>query len=236
MELRCLFHIHTRRSLDSLLSPRKIIARARQENCDVLVITDHETVLGSEDVMRLAEGNPRFVIRGAEYKTEKGDLIGLLLRGEIRTRKSNELIREIRAQDGLVVLPHPYKGHALDEELLEQIDLVETFNGRCAPAMNESARMLAEKLGKPELAGCDAHCSAEIGAAVTVFHTDRAISEADLPALFRVAPRQFQTARVSAIYQPYSGMIKAGRTLDVPLFGYQLKRMVSVFSQEFLST
>jgi hypothetical protein len=186
--------------------------------------------------MRLAGGNPQFVIRAGEYKTEKGDIIGLFLNEEIRSRNSNDIIHEIRAQGGLVVLPHPYKGHRLDDELLDQIDLVETFNARCSLGQNESSRALALRLNKPEIAGSDAHCAAEIGAAFTEFEVDHQIDEIDLLGLFRTAPRKLRMAPVSKIYQPYSGLIKACRTFDVMLFGYQLKRMVSVASQELFSS
>jgi predicted metal-dependent phosphoesterase TrpH len=186
--------------------------------------------------MSLAEGNPQFVIRAGEYKTEKGDLIGLFLAEEIRSRNSNEVVHEIRAQGGLVVLPHPYKGHRLDDALLEQVDLVETFNGRCSSEQNESSRALARRLNKPEIAGSDAHCAAEICAAFTEFEVDHQVGESDLPAIIRTAQRKFLVAPVSRIYQPYSGLIKACRTFDVRLFGYQLKRMVSVASHDLFSS
>ncbi len=185
--------------------------------------------------MDSAEGNPRFVIRAGEYKTEKGDLIGLFLKEEIRSRKSNELAREIHAQGGLVVLPHPYKGHRLDGELLDQVDLIETFNGRCTTEQNDSARALACRLNRPEIAGSDAHCAAEICVALTEFEIDRPVHEDELPAMFRTAPRRLRAAPVSRIYQPYSGLIKACRTFDVMLFGHQLKKVVSIASGELFS-
>jgi predicted metal-dependent phosphoesterase TrpH len=236
MTLRCLFHIHTRHSLDCLLSPRKVVASARKAGAHVLIVTDHETIRGSEAVLCVAQGNPRFVIRAGEYKTEKGDLIGLFLNEEIRSRKSNDVIQEIRAQGGLVVLPHPFKGHRLDDELLGQIDLVETFNGRCSSEQNESSRALARRLNKPEMAGSDAHCAAEIGAVITEFEVVHQVGESDLLDVFRSASRKLRMAPVSRIYQPYSGLIKACRTFDGPLIGHQLKRMVSVASRELFSS
>ena len=77
MKLRCLFHVHTKFSFDSWLSPREIVSRARDAQIDVLMVTDHNSVRGSVEVARLARGNPKYVIVGGEYKTEKGDIIGL---------------------------------------------------------------------------------------------------------------------------------------------------------------
>lgn len=234
MKLRCLFHIHTRRSLDCLLAPAKVVGRARAAGAQILIVTDHESIRGSEDVRQLAKGNPQFVIKAGEYKTEKGDIIALFLKENIRSRNSNQVLREIREQRGLAVLPHPYKGHTLDDELLDQIDLIETFNARCTAAQNDLAKSLARSLGKPEIVGCDAHSSSEMITAMNEFWVDRQIEESNLPELLRAAPRTFHTERVSKIYQPYSGMVKACRTLDLISFGYQLKRMASVVLQELL--
>src|SRR5215472_1515818 len=139
MPFRCLFHVHTRCSFDSLLSPRKIVSRAREMRVDVLIVTDHNTIQGSLDVRALANGNPPIVITAAEYQSEKGDIVGLFLQEEIRSRRSDEIIQQIRAQGGVVVLPHPYKGHKLDDELLAGVDLIETHNARCTDSDNERA-------------------------------------------------------------------------------------------------
>src|SRR5258708_2922818 len=120
MPLRCLFHVHTRRSFDSILSPRAIIATARKMHVDVLIVTDHNTIQGSEDVKALANGNPLLVVTAAEYQSEKGDIIGLFLKAEISSRHSDAILQEIHAQGGLAVLPHPFKAHALDCSLLNQ--------------------------------------------------------------------------------------------------------------------
>lgn len=236
MKLRCLFHIHTWHSPDCLLSPRKVVFLAREAGADILVVTDHETSRGSEAVRRAAQGHPRFVIPAGEYKTERGDVIGLFLQREIQSRRSNEVVEEIRMQGGLIVLPHPFKGHRLDTEFVEKMDLIETYNSRCSPEQNESAAALARSLSKPEIGGSDAHCAGEISAVLTEFETDSSVSESDLPAIFRRAPRTLQFSPVSKIYQPYSGMIKACRTYDFLLFGYQLKRMLSVASKELFSS
>lgn len=235
MPLRCLFHIHTWHSPDSLTPPRAIISRARKLGADVLIVTDHESIRGAESAMRLASGNPRFVVRGGEYKTEKGDVIGLFLKSAVRSRRSTSVADEIHSQGGLVVLPHPYKGHRLDAALLEQADLIETFNGRCTAEQNRLAQELARRLNKPELAGSDAHSLGEISTAVTEFHCDGDVDESDLPEIFRTAPRTFHAAPASRIYQPYSGLIKACRTFDALLFGYHLKRIMSVAWRERFS-
>lgn len=235
MALRCLLHVHTHCSFDSVLSPRTIVSRARKLGVDALAVTDHDTIRGSEETASVAAGNPRFVIKAAEYKTEQGDIIGLFLKEEISSRKSNELIKEIHAQGGLVVLPHPYKGHRLDDDLLDQIDLIETYNARCSSSQNHSALELAHKWKKPQIGGSDAHCAGEISAVLTEFQTDAVSSENGLARVLLAAPRQIIAQPISQVYQPYSQIIKAFKTRNAILLAYQLKCLFEVCSEELLS-
>jgi predicted metal-dependent phosphoesterase TrpH len=232
MGFRCLFHIHTRHSFDSLLSPQTILERARELQADVLIVTDHETMRGSEDVARIAAGNPRFVIRAGEYKTEKGDVIGLFLKEEIASRNCDEVLREIRRQGGLAVLPHPYKGHKLDDALLSQVGLIESVNSRCSESQNSSAADLAARLGKPAMGGCDAHCAGEIGAVMTEFTGDVPADEEELRATLLSAPRNIVSKKISRAYQPYSQLIKACKTRNPLLFAYQMKQLATVLARE----
>lgn len=235
MAIRCLFHIHTRHSFDSLLSPSTILARARKLKADILIVTDHESMRGSVDVARIAEGAPKFVVRAGEYKTEKGDVIGLLLKEEITSRNSDELISEIRRQGGLVVLPHPFKSHTLDDALLSQVDLIEVNNSRCSESQNNQAANLAASLGKPVMGGCDAHCAGEIGAVMMEFACEPPADEPGLRTMLISAPRNIVAQKVSRAYQPYSQLIKACKTRNPLLFAYQMKQLAAVLAREALS-
>jgi hypothetical protein len=201
----------------------------------VLIVTDHESMRGSEDVARIAEGNPSFVVRAGEYKTEKGDVIGLFLKEEITSRNSDEILSEIHRQGGLVVLPHPFKGHKLDDALLSQVDLIEAHNSRCSESQNNSAAGLAGRLGKPVMGGCDAHCAGEIGAVVTEFACELPTEENGLSNILMTAHRDILTKRVSRVYQPYSQIIKACKTRNPLLFAYQVKQLASVIAREAFS-
>jgi predicted metal-dependent phosphoesterase TrpH len=192
----------------------------------LLVVTDHNTIRGSQHTVRLAQGNPPHVIVAAEYKTEKGDLIGLFLSEEIRSRQSDQVIREIKAQGGMVVLPHPYKGHKLDGPLLAGVDLIETFNARCSAEQNSCAEKLARDLRKPALAGCDAHFAAELKSAVTEFSVGVPSGQDELRKVLLTAPRSVHVTPVSSAYQQYSQMIKAVKTGNPLLLLSQVRRLV----------
>jgi hypothetical protein len=234
MSYRCLFHVHTRHSFDSLLSPERILLHARKSRIDVLIVTDHNTVQGARDVQAIASGNPKFVLTAAEYQSEKGDIIGLFLKEEIQSRSSKEILREIRSQGGISVLPHPYKAHTLDQELLSAIDIVEIHNSRCSETENSLAKQLALQLDKPTIGGADAHCAGELAAVVNLFSKDVPEDEEVLRQHFMASSRSIESQPVSGIYRPVSQMIKALKTRNPLLFVSQTKRLGVTLIRESL--
>jgi hypothetical protein len=226
MQLRCLFHLHTRHSFDSLLSPHTIVTRARELKVDALIVTDHNTIKGSLESKLVSQGNPPLVIVAAEYQSERGDIIGLFLREEILSRESTVIVHQIHEQGGLVVLPHPYKGHKLDDRLLSSVDIIETYNSRCSPEENDRARQLAQDWKLPEIAGADAHCLPELGAALNEYSDTHAGNEAELRKLLLNAQPKVVTQKASSLCRPYSQLIKAVKTKNPRLFLYQAKRLV----------
>lgn len=157
------FHIHTRFSYDSMMSPRKILAIAKQRGLDGIVVCDHNTVKGGLEVKKLNRGNDFMVIVGAEIATDAGDVTGIFLSEEINSRNFTEVAREIKKQGGKVILNHPYKGHDLSKVDFSLVDFIEGFNGRTSEAGNQKAVELAQKYAIPIIAGSDAHLYAEIG-------------------------------------------------------------------------
>ena len=161
-------HIHSKYSFDSLLSPKSIIEAAQDKGLNGVAITDHGTIKGGVEARSLNHAPDFLIIVGTEIATEAGDLVGLFLKEEIKERISSKVADEIHQQGGVVVLPHPYKGHRLSDELLEKVDLIEGFNARVSEVYNEKAVKLAKKWKKPVIAGSDAHFADEIGLARTI--------------------------------------------------------------------
>ena len=112
------------------------------------------------------------VIVAEEILTPHGEIMGMFLKETIPSGLPvNEVISQIRAQGGLVCIPHPFdtlRPSALRrniiEELAEQIDIIEVFNARTLlPRNSTKAQAFAEKYGIPQSAGSDAHTPSEIG-------------------------------------------------------------------------
>lgn len=81
-----------------------------------------------------------------------------------------EVIDEIHKQEGIVVLPHPFKSHNLNEELIKSVDLIEGINGRTSFEENLKAQDLARRYNLPMVAGSDAHFGLEIGNVETMIN------------------------------------------------------------------
>ena len=157
------FHIHSIYSTDGILSPQRIIKIAYSKGLNAVAITDHDTIKGGLQAKSIKQDKVIIVV-GSEVNTDFGDIIGLFLNKEIKSRRFGEVIDEIKAQGGIVVLPHPYRRKKFpDEELLKRVDVIEGINGRTPEELNLKAQELARKLKKPMIAGSDAHFSFELG-------------------------------------------------------------------------
>lgn len=155
-------HIHTKYSEDCFSEPLKILKFSEKRGLTAIAITDHNTLKGSLITSKIKRANI-IVIKGMEIKTNIGDIIGLFIEEEIKSRNYLEVIDEIKEQDGLVYFPHPFKAHK--KILSKNIDVVEIFNSRIKPEENMKAKNFAEKNRKAIGAGSDAHTYWEIGLA-----------------------------------------------------------------------
>lgn len=163
------FHIHSRYSYDGILEPEWIVKKASHLGMTVLSITDHETMDGSWEALDVSDRYQVEIWPGMEIATNAGDIIGLRLKSEIQARDWEEVVHEIRDKGGVVVLPHPFRGHKDVEKLAASADIIEVFNGRDSPKNIERAVDLARRHGKPGIAGSDAHVASEVGNAVNIF-------------------------------------------------------------------
>lgn len=205
LTMRGLIHCHTYHSFDSLLPPEAYLWYADRLKLDFLCITDHNTLAGSLQAARHNRNPNLQVVVGAEYATDRGDVIGLFLREEIATRAWAEVIAAIHAQGGIALLPHPHKGHQLCPELWQAVDLVETFNARTDSASNRQAEADTERYAKPRYAGADIHTAWELLTNQTLLELN---GEGPLDARLRHAPRQLQCRETWLPIHKYSQVIK----------------------------
>ena len=174
--LKADLHIHSEHSFDSTMSAETIVSRCLKKGISCVAIADHGTISGALEMKARA---PFRVIVAEEILTPLGEIIGLFLTKEIPSPVSaEEAIRRIRADDGLVCLPHPFdrlrgikganhRDNGKLADLARDVDIIEVFNSRALPFGNPNgrARAFARERGLLCSAGSDAHVPSEIGRA-----------------------------------------------------------------------
>jgi hypothetical protein len=170
-------HMHTHHSGDCATPVDELLDAALERGLSVIAVTDHNTIAGGlEAAERARERNlPLQVIVGSELMTDtQGEVIGLFLREEIPKGLSfTETLERIRAQGGLVYVPHPFdRMHSIPspETLrahVDRIDVLETANGRLYfERDNDEAGRFAERYNLLRGAGSDAHVAEGLATSV----------------------------------------------------------------------
>ncbi len=165
-------HLHTSWSHDCGIPVEDLLDHAEAEGLGAIAVTDHNVFGGALEAVELARGRDLTVIPGEEVKTDgQGEVIGLFLSEEIpRGMSFGDTVAAIRAQGGVVYLPHPFdRLHAIPDpatlhEHLDELDVLEVYNARLLfEAYNDEALRFARKYGLTMGAGSDAHVLQGVG-------------------------------------------------------------------------
>jgi predicted metal-dependent phosphoesterase TrpH len=168
----CDLHMHTSWSHDCTIDSADLIMYAEGIGLGAIAVTDHNVFGGALETSELARDRELIVIPGEEVKTDgQGEVIGLFLHEEIPAGMSfTETITAIKAQGGLVYLPHPFdRLHSIPDPAtlqrhLDDIDVFEVYNARLLfEAYNEEALRFARKYNLTMGAGSDAHVLQGVG-------------------------------------------------------------------------
>ncbi|MFZ9481761.1 MAG: CehA/McbA family metallohydrolase [Ilumatobacteraceae bacterium] len=209
-------HAHTMWSGDSTTTPDEIHEAVVESGLDVLCITDHNAIRGA---VELSAQLPCRVIVGEELRTHAGEIIGLFLSERIPMgTPPAEAARAIRAQGGVVYVPHPFDPmrRNMSEPALYELahagllDAAEVLNAKTSlRSLNDRAAAFAAEFDLAAGAGSDAHVPNALGAAYVE------MPDFDGPADFLSALRQ---ARVVGHHwdepRPWSPRILPSITTD----------------------
>lgn len=209
-------HAHTMWSGDSTTTPDEIHEAVVESGLDVLCITDHNAIRGA---VELSAQLPCRVIVGEELRTHAGEIIGLFLSERIPMgTPPAEAARAIRAQGGVVYVPHPFdpmRRNMTEPALYELanaglLDAAEVLNAKTSlRSLNDRAAAFAAEFDLAAGAGSDAHVPNALGAAYVE------MPDFDSPADFLSALRQ---ARVVGHHwdepRPWSPRILPSITTD----------------------
>jgi predicted metal-dependent phosphoesterase TrpH/glycosyltransferase involved in cell wall biosynthesis len=168
----CDLHMHTAWSSDCAVEVPDLLEHAEAIGVGAIAITDHNVFGGALEAVELARGRDLIVIPGQEVKTDRqGEVIGLFLSEEIpRGMTFADTIEAVRAQGGLVYLPHPFdRMHTIPDSAtlqrhLADLDVLEVYNARLLfEAYNDEALRFARKYNLAMGAGSDAHVLQGVG-------------------------------------------------------------------------
>jgi hypothetical protein len=176
-------HVHTSYSWDGTSTISAILQSAKDKNINIIAITDHDTIAGHDEALKLAPQYNIQVIPGEEISTSDGHLLAYFINKEIPPHLS--LIRTIELignQGGICIIAHPEAKfvHAISEENLslaacipafENVLVgVETINaGLLYQKSNLVAAYLARQYGLSAVGNSDSHIYWTVGDAVTNF-------------------------------------------------------------------
>jgi predicted metal-dependent phosphoesterase TrpH len=165
-------HMHTDHSPDCATPVEVLLATARAQGLGAIAVTDHNEISGALEASAQADGAGVKVIVGEEIKTAgQGEVIGLFLKEKIpRGLSLRETVAEIKRQEALVYVPHPFdRIHSVPDyehllTILDDVDAIEVFNPRVAiGAFNEEAVRFAAKYRIVAGAGSDSHVAQGLG-------------------------------------------------------------------------
>jgi predicted metal-dependent phosphoesterase TrpH/glycosyltransferase involved in cell wall biosynthesis len=168
----CDLHMHTSWSHDCSIPVGDLLDHAEAIGLGAIAVTDHNRFGGAAEAAELSRNRGLTVIPGEEVKTDgQGEVIGLFLDEEIpRGLSFGDTIAAIRAQGGLVYLPHPFdRMHAIPDPRtlhrhLADVDVFEVYNARLLrESFNDEALRFARKYDLTMGAGSDAHVLQGVG-------------------------------------------------------------------------
>ena len=215
---------------------------AKKRRLDIIGVTDHGTIRGALETQKMKKSlaSDVNVIVGAEIHTNAGDIVGLFLNEEIQGYNIEEVIDQIRAQDGLVFLPHPFKEHNITQinRVLDKIDLVEFLNARAPLAPDES--QIVTSWAIPLVSCSDAHFTCEIGLCRTEIQSlhDQVDLDTFKKCLSNLRGQILKGSFVPPYFETMSQLIKSVKTKRyrrIPLFSLiHLREMLkSVKNQSY---
>lgn len=155
-------HTHSQASPDGGITAEQYAHVLSTGLLDMIAITDHNSIAYAQEVQKQLGDK---IIVGEEIMTNDGEIVGLFLTKVIEPGLSaQETCRRIKAQHGLVYIPHPFETvrKGLHPEKLEEIqkliDIIEVCNGRALLQNRGSQAVVWSKLNRvPGAASSDAH-------------------------------------------------------------------------------
>ena len=207
------------------MDPNTILKVAKRVKLNAIAISDHNTTAGAVIARKICEKGSITVVVGSEISTDLGDVIGIFLNEEIKSRNIYEVIDEIKSQDGLVLIPHPFKTKRILQikDIMDHVDLLEGCNSR-HPITSKQVSIL-KAMNKPIVAGSDAHFPQEIGLSRTIIRYE-SNSEEDLKKALLKGEIEIYGSPSPFYLELLSQIVKGLKHKDLKLAGWGVLNLI----------
>lgn len=168
-------HMHeSKYSLDSKISLKDIIVKAKNIGLNGICITDHESNEIKKEAERVSLEEKFPIIVGAEFLTFEGDILVFGL-DKLPDEKihAEELLKMVNAVGGVAIAAHPYRknNRGLEDKIrtIKGLHGIECFNGSTPMDLNLMAYRDADYRGAAMFGGSDCHVIDKVGRYATHF-------------------------------------------------------------------
>ena len=175
-------HIHSEYSPDSSSKIDDILKVARKREIDVIAISDHNTVDGTDEAIRKTRNTDILAIPSIEISSTHGHILGFGCEENIpRDLSPQDTIDRIHDLGGLAIIPHPFcfyrHGLLCKSDYRDlKIDAIETKNARFIIGYcNNKAKNLAKNEHIPTLGASDAHYYKFVGDCYSMIDAEKDI-------------------------------------------------------------
>lgn len=170
-------HIHSQYSEDATGTPKELIRFLKKKGINGMSITDHNTVKGSLEALKICPKD-FIVIPGSEISATEGHVIGLNIKEKIAPKQSVEItIEKIIDQGGIPIIPHVYRNMSgiktrILYSISNSIKVIEVFNSCSQPKTNLKMAKIAKKNNLGGTGGSDTHEPKYAGFGYTVVNSN----------------------------------------------------------------
>jgi predicted metal-dependent phosphoesterase TrpH len=177
--IRVDLHFHTTRYSKCSRTPvERLIEISPDLEIEALTITEHDVLWSADEIQELQHqlGDNLRIFRAVEVTTDVGDVLTYNLSDDRDIRKGmpfEELAEYARIDGAALVLAHP--GRYISEvpanrsAAWDQISAVEAMSNNIHESQISNVRQAVSELGRPTVAGSDAHDDFIIGLYATQF-------------------------------------------------------------------
>ena len=194
MQLRAEFHCHNVFSnfrlgdedppYDCVVTFRDQLEQANKLELDALFVTNHNTLNGYSQILKYKNDHSKFkniqIYPAEEITTDTGaHILAYGLQKEISPGLSmEEIIDEIKKQNGISSAPHPFSLVDALREKAKNCDMIEVFNSNNVDVVsNLKANQFALENNMIKVSGSDSHINSTLGRCVNEIDSENTLDD-----------------------------------------------------------